>query len=165
MRFVINQKLLSIAGKYFIKDELGNDAFVVKGNFSLPRKYRVYDMQDNEIVRIKKRMFRLLPRFDYYKGDTMVCYAKRKFSFKPKYEFFGIDVQIEGSFFAFNYKVVRDGVVIASVYKAVTFMRDSYVVDIFDAANIPLALAIAVMFDHVHHRGGELRHNRSIKRR
>ena len=29
MRFVINQKLLSIAGKYFIKDELGNDAFVV----------------------------------------------------------------------------------------------------------------------------------------
>ena len=105
MRFVINQKLLSIAGKYFIKDELGNDAFVVKGNFSLPRKYRVYDMQNNEIVRIKKRMFRLLPRFDYYKGDTMVCYAKRKFSFKPKYEFFGIDVQIEGSFFAFNYKV------------------------------------------------------------
>ncbi len=81
MRFVINQKLLSIAGKYFIKDELGNDAFVVKGNFSLPRKYRVYDMQNNEIVRIKKRMFRLLPRFDYYKGDTMVCYAKRKFSF------------------------------------------------------------------------------------
>lgn len=67
MRFVINQKLLSIAGKYFIKDELGNDAFVVKGNFSLPRKYRVYDMQNNEIVRIKKRMFRLLPRFDYYK--------------------------------------------------------------------------------------------------
>lgn len=142
MRFVINQKLLSIAGKYFIKDELGNDAFVVKGNFSLPRKYRVYDMQNNEIVRIKKRMFRLLPRFDYYKGDTMVCYAKRKFSFKPKYEFF-----------AFNYKVVRDGVVIASVYKAVTFMRDSYVVDVFDAANIPLVLAIAVMFDHVHHRG------------
>lgn len=78
MRFVINQKLLSIAGKYFIKDELGNDAFVVKGNFSLPRKYRVYDMQNNEIVRIKKRMFRLLPRFDYYKGDAMVCYAKRK---------------------------------------------------------------------------------------
>lgn len=38
MRFVINQKLLSIAGKYFIKDELGNDAFVVKGNFSLPQK-------------------------------------------------------------------------------------------------------------------------------
>lgn len=110
-------------------------------------------MQNNEIVRIKKRMFRLLPRFDYYKGDTMVCYAKRKFSFKPKYEFFGIDVQIEGSFFAFNYKVVRDGVVIASVYKAVMFMRDSYVVDVFDAANIPLVLAIAVMFDHVHHRG------------
>ena len=81
MRFVINQKLLSIAGKYFIKDELGNDAFVVKGNFSLPRKYRVYDMQNNEIVRIKKRMFRLLPRFDYYKGDTMVCYAKRSMSF------------------------------------------------------------------------------------
>ena len=153
MRFVINQKLLSIAGKYFIKDELGNDAFVVKGNFSFPRKYRVYDMQNNEIVRIKKRMFRLLPRFDYYKGDAMVCYAKRKVSFKPKYEFFGIDVQIEGSFFAYNYKVVRDGVVIASVYKAVTFMRDYYVVDVFDAANIPLVLAIAVMFDHVHHRG------------
>ena len=87
MRFVINQKLLSIAGKYFIKDELGNDAFVVKGNFSFPRKYRVYDMQNNEIVRIKKRMFRLLPRFDYYKGDTMVCYAKRKFSFKPNMSF------------------------------------------------------------------------------
>ena len=41
MRFVINQKLMSIAGKYFIKDELGNDAFVVKGNFSLPKIPRV----------------------------------------------------------------------------------------------------------------------------
>lgn len=153
MRFVINQKILSIAGKYFIKDEQGNNVFVVKGNFALPRKYRVYDMQDREIVRIKKRMFRLLPRFDFYKGDTMVCFAKRQFTFKPKYEFHGINVQISGSFFAYNYKVIRDGQEIASVFKTVTFVRDSYVVDVYDEKNIPLVLAIAVMFDHVHHRG------------
>lgn len=42
MRFVINQKLLSIAGKYFIKDELGNDAFVVKGNFASVNKGTLY---------------------------------------------------------------------------------------------------------------------------
>lgn len=155
MRFVIKQKIVSIAGKYFIKDESGNDVFLVKGNLALPRKYRVYDMQKNEVVRIKKRMFRLLARFDFYKGDTKVCYAKRKFSLKPKYEFHGLDVRIEGSFFAYNYKVIRDGQEIASVFKNVTFVRDSYVVDVYDEKNIPLVLAIAVMFDHVHHRGNE----------
>lgn len=152
MRFVINQKLLSIAGKYFIKDELGNDAFVVKGNFSLPRKYRVYDMQNNEIVRIKNvcsvcfRASITIREIRWFAMQNANSLLSRSMSFRNRRA-------NRRLVFAFNYKVVRDGVVIASVYKAVTFMRDSYVVDIFDAANIPLVLAIAVMFDHVHHRG------------
>ena len=60
MEFIVNQKLVSLTGKYFIKDKSGNDVFVVKGSFSLPRKFRVFDMQGKEIVCVKKRMFRLL---------------------------------------------------------------------------------------------------------
>lgn len=68
MEFVVKQKLVSLTGKYFINDKEGNDVFLVKGSFSLPRKFRVYDMQGKEIVCVKKRMFRLLKRFDFYEG-------------------------------------------------------------------------------------------------
>ena len=72
MEFIVNQKLVSLTGKYFIKDKSGNDVFVVKGSFSLPRKFRVFDMQGKEIVCVKKRMFRLLERFDFYEGKAKV---------------------------------------------------------------------------------------------
>ena len=153
MEFIVNQKLVSLTGKYFIKDKSGNDVFVVKGSFSLPRKFRVFDMQGKEIVCVKKRMFRLLERFDFYEGKERICYAKQKFSVKPKYDFYGTDLKIEGSLLAHNCYINRDGKTVARIYKSVTLIRDSYIVSVEDEENVPFVIAVAVMLDHVHHRG------------
>lgn len=154
MRLIVKQKIVSLAGKYFIKDRDDNDVYVVKGSYFFPKKYWITDMQEKEIIKIKKKMFRLFATFDFYQGEEVICRAKRKFSIKPKYEISGKagEYTISGSIFEWDYTIMKAGTPVATIFKKITLYRDSYIVDIDDENEIPVILGIAIMFDHVHHR-------------
>lgn len=157
MRLIIKQKVVSVAGKYFIKDREDRDVYVVKGSYTFPKKYRVFDMQDREIVKIKKKFFRIFfATFDFFVNGSRVCRAKRKFSIKPKYEIKGAtgEYTISGNFFEWDYSIKKGEQVVASVFKKLTLYRDSYILDIEEGfeKELPVILGITIMFDHVHHR-------------
>ena len=56
---------------------------------------------------------------------------------------------------AHNCYINRDGKTVARIYKSVTLIRDSYIVSVEDEENVPFVIAVAVMLDHVHHRGND----------
>lgn len=156
MRFVVKEKLISISGKYYIKDENDKDVYVVKGSFSIPKKYRVFDMSGKEIIKVKKRLFRIFATVDFIQNDNIICTAKRKFSLRPKYEFTGKgDYSIDGTVFAYNYRIKKGNEIAATVFKEITFVRDAYIIDVAAEEDVPIVLGIAVMFDHIHHRGND----------
>jgi Uncharacterized conserved protein len=160
MRLVIKEKIISITGKYFIKDREGNDVFEVKGNFGIMKKFKIFDMQQNLIIQIKRKL-RFMATFDFVVGDEVVCTAKRKFSLRPKYNIVGSagEYTVSGNIFEWDYDIKKSGAVIATIMKKITLYRDSYVLDIDDESELPIVLGIAIMFDHIHHR-----HNNDSRR-
>jgi uncharacterized protein YxjI len=47
MRYVVRQKIFSLGDSFTIKDEGGNDIFVVRSQFlSLGHKLRIYDLRE-----------------------------------------------------------------------------------------------------------------------
>lgn len=154
MRLVVKEKIISIGGKYYIKDRDEKDVYIVRGSIMFPKKFYVQDMREKEIIKIKKKMFRIFATWDFYINDKVVCRAKRKFSLKPKYEITGElgSYTISGSILQWDYTINKGETPIATVFKKITLYRDSYLVDIDDESETPVILGISIMFDYVHHR-------------
>lgn len=165
MRLIIKEKIISLSGKYYIKDREGNDKFLVKGNFALPRKFRIYDAAtEKEIIMIKKRMFRfnIFASFRFYVDNREILVAKRKFSIKAKYVIEGEagNYSINGNILDHDFEIKKDGISIASIFKKVTLYRDSYMIDLEDEFDdqLPQVLGISIMLDHIHHRRNNYNH-------
>lgn len=156
MRLIVKEKIISLTGKYFIKDTNDSDVYEVKGSFSMPKKFRITDMQGKELIMIKKKFFRpnLFAKFTFFEGEKEILTAKRKFSFKPKWEMEGEagTYTITGNIFEWDFTLLKDGQAVATVMKKITLYRDSYCVDYEDENELPVILGVTVMFDYVHHR-------------
>ncbi len=69
MRYVMRQKLFSLSDSFQIKDESGNDAFVVAGRiFSFGHQLSFQDLAGNELVAIKQQLLSWGPTYEISKG-------------------------------------------------------------------------------------------------
>lgn len=156
MRLIVKEKIISLTGKYFIKDTNDNEVYEVKGSFSMPKKFYIRDMDGKEVITIKKRFFRpnIFAKVVFYQNGKDILTAKRKFSIKPKWEMEGSagKYSVTGSIFEWDYNIIKDSKPIANVLKKITLYRDSYCVDIDDENELPIVLGVTVLFDYIHHR-------------
>ena len=83
MRYVMRQKLLSLADSFTIKDENERDAYVVKGKvFSIGDKLSFQDPAGNELVYIDQRLLNWSPTYELWRGADLLAVVKRElFSF------------------------------------------------------------------------------------
>ena len=100
MKLYIKQKVFSWKDKFTVKDQYGQDKYMVEGEmFSLGKKLHVSDMAGNEVAFIQQKILSFMPRYFVFVGDRQVAEIVRKFSlFRPKYEVLGLDWQVEGDF-------------------------------------------------------------------
>ena len=67
MKLYIKEKVFSWGDKFFVKDALGEDKYVVQGEvFSLGKKLHIYDMLGREVAFIKQELLTWLPCFSVY---------------------------------------------------------------------------------------------------
>ena len=158
MRYVMRQKLLSLADNFTIKDEAGRDAFRVKGKiFSFGDKLSFQDMSGKELVFIEQKIFNFGPTYELWRGDEMLAQVKRHlFSFI--HHRFSVDVpgpkdlEAEGDFFDHEYVIERGDQPVATVSKKWFSFADTYGIDIDDSEDQVLILATAVVIDMVCHK-------------
>ena len=115
MRYVMRQKLLSLADNFTIKNEQEQDVFLVKGKvFSFGDKLSFQDLAGNELVFIDQRLLNWSPTYELWKGDELLAVVKRElFSFI--HHRFTVDVpgpndlEAEGDFLDHEYTISRGG--------------------------------------------------------
>ncbi len=149
MKLYIKQKVFSWKDRFTVKDQYGQDKYMVEGEiFSLGKKLHVYDMSGNEVAFIQQKVFSFMPRYFVFVGDAQVAEIVRKFSlFRPKYEVLGLDWQVEGDFFAHNY-VINDGNnYVVEINKEWMTWGDCYELDIAPGADEIVALATVLAID------------------
>ena len=157
MRYVMRQKLLSLADNFTIKNEQEQDVFLVKGKlFSFGDKLSFQDLAGNELVFIDQRLLNWSPTYELWKGEKLLAVVKRElFSFI--HHRFTVDVpgpndlEAEGDFLDHEYTISRGGSVVATVSKRWFSWADTYGIEIADGEDDVLVLATAVVVDMVCH--------------
>ena len=155
MRFIVKQKILSFADSFVIHDENNRPAYQVQGKlFAFGDKLRIYDMNNQELVYIEQKLFRLLPEYHLFERGKRVAVVKKGFTlFKPRFD---IESQsgsytVEGNFFAYNFRILKEGTVVARVDKAFFAFKDTYSVEISPGADAGLLLAMCIVIDQTLH--------------
>jgi len=157
MRYVMRQKLLSLADNFTIKNEREQDVFLVKGKvFSFGDKLSFQDLAGNELVFIDQRLLNWSPTYELWKGGELLAVVKRElFSFI--HHRFTVDVpgpndlEAEGDFLDHEYTISRGGSVVATVSKRWFSWADTYGIEVADGEDDVLVLATAVVVDMVCH--------------
>jgi uncharacterized protein YxjI len=163
MRYVMRQKLLSLADSFTIKDENERDAYVVKGKvFSFGDKLSFQDPAGNELVYIEQRLLNWSPTYELWRGADMLAVVKRElFSFI--HHRFTVDVpgpddlEAEGDFLDHEYAFTRSDRVVATASKKWFSWTDTYGIEITEGEDPVLLLASAVVVDLVCHDDGKRR--------
>ena len=157
MRYVMRQKLFSLADNFTIKDENERDAYMVKGKvFSFGDKLSFQDMSGNELVFIRQKLLSWGPTYELHQAsgvDTVV--KKNLWTFIR--DRFTVDIgadgptpndlEIQGDFWEHEYTFSRGGQQIAGVSKRWFSWADTYGVDIADGEDDVLILACTVVVD------------------
>lgn len=151
MELYIRQKVFSWTDRFDVLDETGAPRYTVEGElFSWGKKLHVCDMTGREVAFIQQKLFTLLPRFFVFAGGVQVAEVVKEFSlFRPRYTLVGPDWDIDGSFWAHDYEITRDGLSVARIHKVWMSWGDSYAADITAGYDEVQVLAVVLAIDCV----------------
>lgn len=155
MRYVIRQKVFSLGDSFAIKNEMGDDLFIVQSQLlSFGKKLRIYDLAGNELCYIEQQLFRFMPEYNIYLAGQLVANVKKKFAFfRNDFEISSDQghYDVEGDFFAHEFSLIKDGRIAARISKAFFSFTDTYGVDIDDNYDQVTTLALAIVIDMACH--------------
>jgi len=151
MRLCIKQKVFSWTDKFTVKDEQGQDKYYVEGEFlSWGKKLHVYDMNGSEVAFIKQKVWSFLPRYFVFINDTQIAEIIKELSFlRPRYSIEGLGWEIEGSFWAHDYRITQNDLPIVAINKEWFTWGDCYTLDIADPNDEIIAMSVVLTIDCV----------------
>ncbi len=158
MRYIMKQKILAWGDDFILRDEAGNDAFIVDGKvFSWGDKLSVQEAATGrEVAFISQKMFNWGPTYEISRDGRVAAVVKKQlFTFFNCRFFVDVpgpnDIEAAGDFLDHEYSFQRDGHSIAHVSKKWFHFTDTYGIDIAQGEDDVLLLACAVVIDMVCH--------------
>ena len=157
MRYVMKQKLFCWGDDFAIKNDQGQDVFLVDGKaFSIGEKLSFQNMAGNELAFIGQKLLAWGPTYEIYReGELAAVVKKQLFTFlhcKFTVDVPGPDdLEAEGDFLDHEYRFTRGGRVVAAVSKQWFSWTDTYGVEIAEGEDDILLLASSVVIDMVCH--------------
>ena len=152
MQVVIRNKFFTIGGSSEIKDIVGNVIYKVKGRiFSFTRKKFLQDLEGNTLYTIRNKFWHFFMKraFIYDKDKNLVCQVKRKFHIKSKFRILRTEqnYEIDGTIFGWNFQILKDGVVWATVSRNFAF-TDCFTLTAPDN-DILFAISMVIAMDNI----------------
>lgn len=144
MKLYINEKLISLHNRFYIKDESGKDVLEMSSKmFSIGRKTWIKDMQDNELAYMQQEILHLMPHYNIFIYGQQVCQIAKKFKFfKNDYELSN-GYKVDGNWLALDFSVLdNNGNFVGAIRRKFISIGDKYELDIADEQNYILILAI-----------------------
>jgi uncharacterized protein YxjI len=153
-RFQMREKMLSIGDDYWIEDHDGNKAFKVDGKaLRLRNTWALEDAHGREVASIReKKLGRDRVVIDL--GGREATVKKALVGIRDRFHVevdLGKDLKVHGRITDHEYEIERDGKKIAEVSKKWFRLRDTYGVEVWDAADTVLVLAVTVAVDALAH--------------
>ncbi|MCL2134747.1 MAG: LURP-one-related family protein [Candidatus Bathyarchaeota archaeon] len=145
----MKQKVFSWRDRFYVKDENGNDCFVVEGElFTWGRKLHVYDTSGNEVAFIRQKVWSWRPRYFVEICGCVACEIVKEFTLlKPVYRLEGSTWCLTGNFLAHEYLLTDGDQQIMHLSKKWFTWGDSYELNITNPHDELLCLCIVLAVD------------------
>lgn len=147
----IKQKVMSLSGKFIVKDAQENDVYYVEGSFmQVPKTYTIMNTTRDEVAVITKKVFSLLPKFFVEMNGREILTITKEFSFfKARYSIDAAGIEVRGNWWDMNFEVLQHGEVIGQVSKEWLSWGDSYKVQILNEEMEAIVISLVVAIDCV----------------
>jgi uncharacterized protein YxjI len=160
MKYRMCEQMLAIGDDYWIETADGRPAFKVDGKALRIRKTLVLETPDGDaVLTIRKRMLSIRNEMEIERdGKTLATVTKALVA--PLHDRFSIEIENDGDMEArgdisdHEYEIDRGGHKVAEVSKRWFRMRDAYGIDIAEAQDDALILAVTVCVDQMSHNAG-----------
>ena len=150
-RYQMQKKLLSIGDDYWIENESGERVFKVDGKaVRLRESFELRDASGAEVAKIQERKLRVRDsmKIEYAAGNATV--RKALVGIRDRFTIDvdgGKDLRAHGNLVEHEYKIERDGDVVAEVSKKWFRVRDTYGVEVEPGQDDASILAVTVCID------------------
>jgi uncharacterized protein YxjI len=154
MRYIMKHKVFSFGGDSMIKDEHGQDTYLVDGAaISIGRRLTIKDLHGHELATIHQELITLTPTFEIQvKSGASAKVSMKLLSLTDRLK---IDVpgpddmEARGNLFHREYDILRGNRAVAHISKRWITLTDSYGIEIADDEDQLLLLACAVVIDEI----------------
>lgn len=148
MKLCIKQKIFSWFDSYNVYDENNNIVYKVQGRLAWGHKLVIYDADGDEVGMVKEVILTWMPKFKLYERGNYIGDIRKKISlFNPKYVIDHKDWTAVGNFVEWNYDIKSPSGSVATVYKKLFRLTDTYVIDVNDPADALCCLMFAIAID------------------
>ena len=157
MRYVLKQKLWCLGDDFVIRDDTGNERFLVDGRaFSFGDKLSFQDMHGRELAFIRERILSWGPAYEIERaGQPAVVVKKKLFTLmRCRFQVDGPgdqDYEAKGDFLDHEYEIEGPRGTAALISKRWFAWTDTYGIEITEGEDQILFLAAAVVIDLVCH--------------
>lgn len=159
MRYYMRQNLFSLKDKYKIYNEDERITYTIDANWQILNfRCNILDENNEICAKVSKEMISVLPKYQIYTDTDVIANVSMRLSFfKKNFDIsskFG-NISMEGDFFSFNFKVLKNGKLVATVDKQFIKMTDCYVINVLDNIQPEFIIALAVIVDNALHNDNQ----------
>ena len=148
-RFYIQMNLFSVKKRYEILDERQNVAYTCRSEwFSTKKTLHVMDRQDRELMTIQRRAGAHASRYEVQLPEGLFISVVRERSYlHPEYRVEGLDWNISGDYFHYEYRIDDGENEIGNISKARANRKNQYQAEICETENALPVLAVVLAID------------------
>jgi uncharacterized protein YxjI len=157
MRYLIQERIFSLAADFWIEDEDGNRPFFVDGKaLSLRETFELKDAHGNILARIHKKLFAMRDTMDIEDGSGVIATVRPAFFSPLKHRYLidlagGERLEAVGNFRDKDWELTGgDGRIVGRISRQWFRIRDTYGVEVEPGEDDALVIAIAVCIDRIH---------------
>jgi uncharacterized protein YxjI len=156
VKFQMREKMIAIGDDYWIEDSSGNKAFKVNGKaLRIRDTWELQDPSGASVAKIQEKKLTVRDKIKIELVDGRSATVKKALvGIRDRFHIEvdgGKDLKAHGNVVDHEYKIDRDGDRIAEISKKWFRVRDTYGVEVFDAQETVLLLAITVAVDALAH--------------
>ena len=149
MKVYIKNKFWSIGGGSSVVNENKEDVFKVKCRaFSITRVKYVCDLEGNRLFKIRNKWFNwfIHKAYIYDANQHKIATVKDKwFNVNQEYFVMGYkdEIKIQGKFFGLTSQILKNGEVIGTIRRQITFINDAFELEA-NEQDMPFLIALVI---------------------
>ncbi|CAL6090171.1 LURP-one-related_family protein [Hexamita inflata] len=148
-KFYMQEKVFGILTEFFIKNEQGQDCFIVSSKlFSLAQKHSLLDAHSRvELLSVENKLFSWSPIFYVNQNDKQIFMIQEECScMLQELSITGIkNWKVLGDYFEHDFQIFENCQVVAIITKAWYSWGDSYLIEVYDTqSEYVIAVVMAI---------------------